>query len=402
MVCPACGYVFGPLETECRRCARRAAQPCGNCGRPGVVTECRECGREICSACAVAVAHARFCLVCAPGDLAARHKAELAASGSTRPLPGPGFVAQVALPGDQGLRGNARRGFAFMRESLAMAFRDKDLLIPPLLSVICSIGFLVGALLLLGTYAASGGFLSHAYMWGPLPIIIGAFAFIFGCWVITYFITYFFAGMTVHLINVHLRGRDAKLPSAFRDAVRNTGALLLLAGASAVVSLLTALIRGLTALMSGVKVLGRFIAAAGDSVASAVDGLRTVVVCLLLPIIIIEDVSLGKAIERAREIHAGNLIPIALAEIGVGMVNGFIGLAFLLLAYAAVHYARVSAPSSVTPTLVAVGVALVPVVAYTGFVRTAYYTCLYLWAVERSEARESAAVPRPLAVALTS
>ncbi len=343
----------------------------------------------------MAVAEARLCLVCAPANLAARHEAELEAAGIARPLPGPGFVAEVALPGDDGLWGNVRRGFAFMKESVAMAFRDKDLLIPPFLSIICSIGFLVGALLLLAACAASGGLLGQGYRLNPLQMLMGIFAFVFACGVISYFITYFFSGMTVHLINAHLRGRDAEIGSAFRDAVRNTGGLLLLAAASAVVSLLTALIRVLTSPIRGLRI-------AGDLAADAVDRARTVVACLLLPIIMLEDVSLGKAMERAREIHAGNLIPIALAEIGVAVAGAIIGMPFLLLAYGAVHYAQTSAPSLMTPAIVGVCIGLVLVVTFTSFVRTAYYTCLYLWAVERAEARVGAAIPRPLAVALAS
>jgi len=35
-------------------------------------------------------------------------------------------------------------------------------------------------------------------------------------------------------------------------------------------------------------------------------------------------------------------------------------------------------------------------------VRTAYYTCLYLWAVERDAAADDAAVPQPLAAAMAA
>jgi len=60
----------------------------------------------------------------------------------------------------------------------------------------------------------------------------------------------------------------------------------------------------------------------------------------------------------------------------------------------------VSGGAMLIPSLVVAGLFLAVVTAYTNFMRTAYYTCLYLWAVEREAAGEQAAVPRPLATAL--
>jgi membrane-anchored glycerophosphoryl diester phosphodiesterase (GDPDase) len=127
-----------------------------------------------------------------------------------------------------------------------------------------------------------------------------------------------------------------------------------------------------------------------------------VAVYLFLPIIILEDVSLPKAVGRAKEIHARNLIPIAMAEVGVLVVNRIVGFVALLPAVAGVGFIWVSHPELLVPALVTAGAWLILLIAYTGFVRTAYYTCLYLWAVERAEAKELAAAPRPLAVALAA
>jgi len=385
MECPKCGYVFEAFETECPRCRRQATRPCENCRRPGVKAECRECGRAVCAACAVPVGSEHLCVVCAPANLAAKHAVEVATTAGERPLPGPGFVREVSLPGYEGLWGELRRGWVFMRQALAMAFRDKDLLIPPLLSVICSLAFVVGALLLLRELGLWDQFFSDERRWSATQIV-GGLAIAFGA----YAISYFFTGMTVHLINVHLRGRDARLGSAFRDAGRNLGGLLLLAGASAVISFLT----------SRRRRRGSY--GLDDFAAGAVDRVWTVAVYLFLPIIILEDVSLPKAVGRAKEIHARNLIPIAMAEVGVLLVNRIIGFLALLPAAAAVAFIWVSNPGWFVPALVVAAAWLVLIMAYTGFVRTAYYTCLYLWAVERAEAKESAAAPRPLAAALAA
>jgi hypothetical protein len=383
MECPKCGYVLQPFETECPRCARLAEQKCSVCGRTGVVGRCRECGAAVCEACAVSVNGERCCSACAPTDAAAAHGAQLAATGAEAPLPGPGFVRAVSLPGEAGFWGNLQRGWAFMRESLAMAFRDKDLLLPSLLSVFVSVALLVAIVVLVKGLGLTDRLFGEDRQPGAAQLIVLlAIAFVF------YAISYFFTGMTVHLINVHLRGRDARLGPAFRDALKNLGGLLALAAVSAVVSLLTSRRR-----RRGLSL--------GDVAAGAVERLWTVAVYLLLPIIILEDVSLVKAVGRAKDIHARNLVPIAVAEIGVLVVNRIIGFLAVIVLLPIAYLAVVAGGAALLiPMLVVAGIWLALVMAYTSFVRTAYYTCLYLWAVERAVNDERAAVPRPLAVAL--
>ena len=208
---------------------------------------------------------------------------------------------------------------------------------------------------------------------------------------ILYAISYFFSGMTVHLINVHLRGRDAQLGTAFADALKNLPALLLVAGASAIVSLLTSRWRR----ESGMS--------AGAFAAGAMQRIWTVVVYLVLPIIMLEDAPFFKAFGRAKEIHTRNLVPIAVGEIGVVVVNRIIGFVAVLVAVVGVVGLSVLGGTiALIPALVLAALWLAVVMAYTNFVRTAYYTCLYLWAVERAAAAEDAAVPRPLAAAMAA
>jgi len=383
--CEKCGYVMQPFETECPRCSLLATQPCGNCGKPGVVGTCKECGRSICADCAVEHGGVQLCPVCAPADVAAARGTEVRESGAERPLPGPGFVRRANLPGGGGFFDQIRRAWVFMREALTMAFRDKDLLIPPILSVIASVVFLVAAVLLLqafGLWDQLGNEEEGTNLTELAIALVTGFIF--------YAISYFFTGMTVHLINVHLRGRDAQLGTAFADAVKNLPALLLLAGASAIVSVLT----------SRKRRDGGF--SAGDLAAGAIQRLWTVVVYLILPIIMLEDAPFFKAFGRAKEIHTSNLVPIAIGEIGVILVNRIIGFVAILLAVVGVVGLSVFGPLALIPALILAGVWIAFVIAYTSFVRTAYYTCLYLWAVERAAAAEDAAVPQPLAAAMAA
>ena len=81
---------------------------------------------------------------------------------------------------------------------------------------------------------------------------------------------------------------------------------------------------------------------------------------------------------------------------GLLMVIGF------LAAVTVIYLGVVVSSALLIPSLVLAGLGLSLVMAYTNFVRTAYYTCLYLWAVERAVGEEAAAVPAPLAAALAA
>jgi hypothetical protein len=277
-----------------------------------------------------------------------------------------------------------------MRESLAMAFRDKDMLLPPIFSVFASTGFLVAAVLVLRAMGLLHKVLSEEEGWNATQIatlLVVGFVY-FG-------IIYFFTGMVVHMVDKHLKGQDARLGEAFADSVRNIGAILLLAVVSSVISLLTSGRRRRSEGLPGQGYDG------ADIAARLAWRVWMVAVSLALPIIILEDMPFRRAWGRAKEIYAGNLLPIAIGEIGVIVVGRVIGFVGAVIAAAGVLWAfTVGRGAILIPSLIAGGLFLAVVMAYTNFMRTAYYTCLYLWAVERAAAGEQAAVPKPIAAAL--
>jgi len=117
-------------------------------------------------------------------------------------------------------------GWEFVKESMVMWTKDKDLILPSVLSLLTmGLGF-----------AGLAGFL---HLTGDLPKLIGgesdaelsagAYVGFLAYGILAYIISYFYGGMTVHLVDVHLRGRDARLGEAFTDAILNLPAILILA-----------------------------------------------------------------------------------------------------------------------------------------------------------------------------
>ena len=386
--CPKCGYVLEPWEKECSRCAWQAKQPCQQCGRVGIIGECRQCKKDLCEACAVRERGELRCPDCAeeaPRRVAAA--VPIRPAGQVASLRGDGRP-DLAYPvrASVGWWDGVVRALAFMRASTALMFRDKDLLLPSVFSLLANLVIIGAAVLVLwrtGLWDRLGEDNREA-SW-PLAVI-GV-----GLSLILYVTTYFFTAMTVHLVDVALRGRDAKLGKAFRDACKNFLAILSLAVISTLVSIITGAMRR------------RSRGGLGGLAADAIDKVWTVATFLLLPIIILEDVPLKRAGQRARVLHTRQLLPIAVGEIAVTVVMRIVSVVAIVVAvFGSIAAFRYLGPSAGLLAVAGAAMFLAFVMAFTHYVRTAYYTCLYLWAVAREEVGEEAAVPAPLAAALAT
>ncbi len=283
-----------------------------------------------------------------------------------------------------GLFDSISRGWTFLRESFAMAFRDKDLFLPSLFSVLANLVLLGGlglALYFTGNLEAlfedEGEGLT---LIGWVVLLAASFA--------GYLVTYFFTGMTVHLVDVHLRGRDAQLGSAFADSLRNIGAIAALAVVSVVVAIIAGMIRGNR--RGGLRRMA----------ADGVERAWLAATYLILPVMILEDTSFLRSVERATHLHRHNLLQIVVGELGLMITARIISGLMVLLAIGLAVGAYFGAPALLP---VAIGLALllfVLIAAFMAYVRTAFYTCLYLWAVAMETVGESVPAPAPLRPAL--
>ncbi|MFP4249193.1 MAG: DUF6159 family protein [Armatimonadota bacterium] len=289
------------------------------------------------------------------------------------------------LSGERGFMASLKRGWTFLKEAVAMAFRDKDLFIPSVFSVLANIvliAILGGVLYLTGDLAAARADDEAISAVGYVVLIVAT--------LLIHVTTYFFTGMTVHLVDVHLRGQDAKLGSAFADSVKNVGGIISLAVATLVVGLITGAIRGKGG--HGVR------RAAADTMQRG----WTAITYLLLPIMILEDSPLMKSADRAKGLHSHNIIQIVVGELGLMLTSRVIGavvVAIGVIVGATVFFA--------TPALLPLSIALVLLFfvlasAFNAYVRTAFYTCLYLWAVAMETVGEEAPAPAPLQPALSA
>ena len=128
---------------------------------------------------------------------------------------------------------------------------------------------------------------------------------------------------------------------------------------------------------------------------------------LLLPAIVIEGSSFLKAVKRADKIASGNLLTIGFGEVGIDQVAVFANFAVGALGVAIFGYAYVSGLLLSITFFAAAFLWFCLVIFSTAafmYIRTAFYTCLYVWAIETEAVseldRRKVAPPAPLAAAL--
>jgi hypothetical protein len=205
----------------------------------------------------------------------------------------------------------------------------------------------------------------------------------------SFLIFYFFCGITVNMIDFHLRGGVPKVGDGAKVAGKNLVALIYLAIVSSIIDTFARLAR------SEDSIFGRIIA-------GIVESIWTTLSFLLLPAIIIENAGFGDAMKRVRALHKGNMLMIGLGEVGVRGVTGLIGFFWFLLIFGFI-YLDVTVFHGVTAAILGVTVAGTMFALYAAFstyLRMAYYTCLYLWAVDVEKQGMNAPAPLPLAIAL--
>ncbi len=294
------------------------------------------------------------------------------------------------------------RGWSFLREAWQMAFKDKDLIKPSIYALI--VGAIVSVIGIIPIIIV-GFFLGGAGRVGELVMAVIAALLVF----VNFVVSYIFSGMTAYLIYEYLTQGDGRMSTAWHIVRRDFFDLVALAAVSTGVNLLKNAARsrrrrgGL-----GAELIG---AAAG-----LLEVLWTEAAFLILPAMVIEDMSLTAAAKRVAQIVRQNLLLVGISTVGVRAVTGLIG--FLLGIIGAVlgfgvGYGIIAVLGTGTLGLVlGIGIGILIFLGFTmvghvinTYTSTAYHTCLYLWArnVEVAQAAGQpiqVAAPAPLAAVL--
>ena len=292
------------------------------------------------------------------------------------------------------------RGWSFLRQAWAMAFKDRDLIKPSIYALIAGmVVSVVGMIPIIGAELL----LPESQIGRTISFVLGAILIF-----VQFVVSYIFSAMTVYLIYGFLAEGDGRMDRAWGIVRRDFMDLLTLAAASTAVNLLRSLAER--------NRRGGLAAGVARTATSLLQVLWTETSFLVLPAMVIDDLSLKDGLSRVLKIAKENLLLIGISTVGVGLVTGLIG--FLLGLSGAVlgllaGFGLYSAFGGQTTGLV-LGIALGALVFFafvmvasviSTYTRTAYHTCLYLWARDTEKAREQGVsipvrAPAPLAMVL--
>lgn len=213
----------------------------------------------------------------------------------------------------------------------------------------------------------------------------------------------FLEGVTTALVYSHLtEGKGSgKFSDACNAVISSLPAIVMLGLATLIFKKLAAWLRN--------KGNGGIFGAGFGVLSSIVEVFWTLAGHLILPAIVIEGCSFWGALKRSDKIASGNLLTIGVGEVGVDLIcRLFTWCTYLggIISFGLLYYLQPAA--LLTPTAALLGFlwlcSVVGVTALSIYIRSAFYTCLYVWAIEAEAVEESERIkiqaPAPLAQAL--
>jgi hypothetical protein len=278
---------------------------------------------------------------------------------------------------------NIFKGFSFIKQSFSLIMKDADVIKPSFYSIITGAFFTILSVIILFLLQSGLGSGNFFYI------------FAFFTFLVNYFISYFFTGMTAFLVYDYFKDGDATMSEAWAATKKNTLTIFYLSIISAVVNLILGILRGRTRRDRSVG------GGLSGIIIEFIEKAWTVATYFIIPAIVIEDRDLKSAVERASSIIKNNLLPIGIGEIAVGLVTGFLSVIGFVIAI--VIGISLAAVSPLIAILVA-AILIIIIIALSMYVTTAYHTCLFLWARNVEDAKAgnvgTIKIPAPIAGAL--
>jgi hypothetical protein len=294
------------------------------------------------------------------------------------------------------------RGWSFLQQAWQMALKDKDLIKPSIYALIVgTVVSVIGAIPII----IAAFFLGDAGRVGQFILAAMGAVLVF----LNFIVSYVFSGMTAYLIYEYLTHGNGRMSTAWSIVRRDFFDLATLAAVSTGVNLLKQA-------ANRNRRRGGIAAGVISAAAGLLEVLWTEAAFLILPAMVIEDMSLPDAAKRVAQIVKNNLLLVGISTVGVRLVTGLIG--FLLGVIGAalgfgIGYGIITVFGTAAPGLiVGIGLGVLIFLAFTmvasvigTYTSTAYHTCLYLWArnVEVAQAAGQSmrvAAPAPLAAVL--
>jgi hypothetical protein len=201
-----------------------------------------------------------------------------------------------------------------------------------------------------------------------------------------YFIDYACAGLTASLIYDQVTQGDAQLAVATARVKRSAGGIALFAAISAALDILASYAQERDDIFAKI-------------ITSILYAVWTTATFMVLPAMVIEGLPFGAAFKRSKEIMTHDPTNVGVGVVAMAAVNYALGAAVFGLAYSSIEPL-----SNIHPMLA--GSAFFTIInvywALSGYLKTSYHTCFYLWVLrcKHEQSDSPALAPAPLAQTL--
>lgn len=259
------------------------------------------------------------------------------------------------------MAGKFAHSWALVKASASVLRSDKELLVFPLLSAICSL--IVAASFFVPSILAGVFTMDHGD--GP-PLLM--YAILFAFYVVQYFVVIFFNSALVGAALIRLEGGDPTVADGFRIATSKLPAILGYAVISATVGVV------LRMLQERIGFLGRIIV-------GLIGVAWTVATFLVVPVLVSQNVGPVDAVKRSAELLRKTWGQNLIGNVGLGLVFGIAIFLLIALGAGAVTLAAMSGVTAIIiVTSAVVVVAFLLLVLVQAALQGVYSAALYRYA----------------------
>jgi len=252
--------------------------------------------------------------------------------------------------------GRLRNTFDLLGSSWQVLKADKELLWLPVLSLFASLIAILTFVLPVSLTSGLGDLDKES------PLF---YAVVFALYVLLYCIAIFFNAALVHAAYERLKGGDPTVGSALRGAAAKAGSIFGWALVAATVSLL-------------IQMLEEKLDFLGKIVANLAGIAWSLVTFLIIPVLVIENVSVGKAFKRSGSLFKKTWGENVASQVGFGLVGFLLMIPAILLIVFGINMGE----SALLLTVVVAAVWLVLVSVVLSALNAIFRTALYLYAAE--------------------
>ncbi len=275
----------------------------------------------------------------------------------------------------------------YIVECYRMILEEPRLLLPSLLSVV--VGAFVGIVVIIASVLF--GIFSHGIV---APVFAG---FLFIALLISFSINYMLTAVASYAIYEHVKYGKSSLRKAFNVAISRWPTII---GLAVIAALITVLVNSLR--NSAKRRHGILFGLLTSIVPWALEEGWKIASALLIPVAVIGGLGLVDSFKKAYDIAKNNFVLIGAGEVGIRILTGIFGfIGFVVSILIAVGlYALLSGINVTFGIAVAVIFAFMAISLVTTlnqFIRTSFYTLIYVWAEEHLEQGGPTAIaPKPL------